>query len=113
MEEEVYHNLLSKYVSNELSLEETDVLLEWLSDHPENEVLLRNFQETWDLTKNYPENFKVDTSAAWFKLRSSLKEVEPPKGMHMVPLKKWMGIIAAFILFAIFIILAFKYFVIG
>jgi len=113
MTEDVYHNLLSRYVSNELSLEETDVLLEWLGERPENEDLLIEFQETWDITTNYPESFRVDTSVAWFKLRSSLREVEAPEGMHVVPVLKWLGIIAAFILFIIFVIMGFKYFVIG
>ena len=65
MSEEKYWNLMSRYLSNELSLEETEELLTWLDDDPARADLLKELQDTWDATKNYPENFNVDTSAGW------------------------------------------------
>ena len=109
MNEDVYLNLISRYVSNDLSLEETEVLLEWLGNNQDREDLLRDFQETWDLTKNYPENFRVDTFAAWMRLRTTIKDVEPQKNVSSIPVLKWVGIVAAFVFLVVVLIIGLKY----
>lgn len=74
MNEENYWNLMNRYLSNELSLREAEDLLEWLNEDTGRADLLRELRDTWDRTKDYPESFKVDTSAAWQKLRSTMKD---------------------------------------
>ncbi|WP_207424706.1 hypothetical protein [Desertivirga brevis] len=110
MSDDVYLNLLSRYVSNELTLQETEELLEWIGDEPEREKLLREFQETWDIAREYPESFRVDTPAAWQRLRHSIKDVPASAARTTVPIKKWVLIIAAFAFLAICLFLLFQYF---
>lgn len=112
-EEDIHLNLLSRYVANEISLDEVDELLQWISEDPEREDLLREFQETWDLAKNYPENFKVDTPSAWVKLRNTVSEVEPSRKINTYLIQKWIAIIAAFAIIAISVILAFRFVYLG
>lgn len=72
MNDDRYWNLMSRYASRDLSIEETEELLEWLGDDPARANLLKEFTDTWDTTKNYPENFEVDTNAGWKKLKSAI-----------------------------------------
>lgn len=99
MSEEKYWNLMSRYLANELSLEETEELLTWLDDDPARADLLKELQDTWDATKNYPENFNVDTSAGWQKLKNLIDEREKPKVRTLSKLA-WIGIAASFLLVA-------------
>ncbi|WP_207536267.1 hypothetical protein [Desertivirga arenae] len=112
MSEEAYHNLLSRYLSNELTLQETEDLLEWIGNDPDKEKLLRDFQETWDLAKDYPESFRVDTPAAWQRLRHSIKDISAPAATTTIPVNKWIVIAAAFIILIVGLILVFQYFLV-
>lgn len=85
MGEEKYWNLMNKYLSNELSLDETNDLLEWLDCDPARADLLKELQEIWDKTKDYPENFKVDTRAAWHKLTNNIKAQEKKQQRSLMP----------------------------
>lgn len=107
MSEEKYWNLMSRYLSNELSLEETEELLTWLDDDPARADLLKELQDTWDATKNYPENFNVDTSAGWQKLRTLIDEQERPK-VRTLSKVAWIGIAASFLLVAFVGFLGYK-----
>ncbi|MGX5688101.1 anti-sigma factor [Arcticibacter tournemirensis] len=84
MGEEKYWNLMNRYLSNELSLKETEDLLEWLDEDPARADLLKELQELWDKTKDYPENFKVDTRAAWHKLTNNIRAREK-KQQNVMP----------------------------
>ncbi len=86
MGEEKYWNLMNRYLSNELSLDETNDLLEWLDRDPARTDLLKELQEIWDKTKDYPENFKVDTRAAWHKLTNNIKAQEKKQQRNPMPL---------------------------
>ncbi len=100
MSDEKFWGLMSRYVCGELSLKETEELLEWLGDDPARADLLKEFQDTWDRTKNYPENFKVDTRAAWQKLRTSIS-VEPPKpNVKTIGFNTWIAIATSMVLVA-------------
>jgi len=91
---------MSRYVCGELSLKETEELLEWLGDDPDRADLLKEFQDTWDKTKSYPENFKVDTRAAWQKLRTSIC-VEPPKPkVKTIGFSRWIAVALSAVLVA-------------
>jgi len=108
-DEDVHLNLLSRYVSNEISLEEIEELLQWINEDPEREEILRDFQETWEIAKNYPENFKVDATAAWVRLRNTMTEPEPPKKINTRLIKKWIAAMAIFAMFMIGLIWGFKH----
>ncbi len=90
-----YWNLMSRYLSNELSLQETEELLEWLDEDPVRTSLLRELQDTWDKTRDYPVNFKVDTRAAWQNLKSNFKPEEREKKVSLLTPLRLAGIIAS------------------
>lgn len=99
---------MSRYVSNELSLEETEELLEWLGDDPVRAELLKELQDTWDKTKNYPENFKVDTRAAWQKLRSTIAVEETDNKVRKIDSFRWIKIAAMVLLTLTIGVLSYK-----
>ena len=109
-DEDVHLNLLSRYVANEISLAEVEELLQWISEDPDREDLLRDFQETWDIARSYPENFKVDTPSAWVKVRNTISEAEPARKINPSLARKWITIIVVFAMMVIGVILAFKLF---
>ncbi|WP_256014039.1 FecR family protein [Desertivirga xinjiangensis] len=108
MSDEKYWNLMSRYVSNELSLEETEELLEWLGDDPVRAELLKELQDTWDKTKNYPENFKVDTRAAWQKLRSTIAVEKTDDQVRRIDSFRWIKIAAMVLLVLTIGVLSYK-----
>jgi hypothetical protein len=67
-----YRNLISKYIADDLSLEDTEELLEWLNQDPANDALLKEMQGVWDKTRDYPEKLSVDTQNAWLKVKRSI-----------------------------------------
>lgn len=68
--------LIQKFISGNAINEERRILKEWMERHPENNKLVEDLQEIWDLTP--PENFEVDIQSAWFELqnRRQNKELE-------------------------------------
>lgn len=70
---------MGKYVSNCITLEETEELLEWLGDDPVRAAVLKDFQDTWDKSRHYPSEIKVESTTA-LKQRKSvvLSACQPP-----------------------------------
>lgn len=97
MSDNRYWDLMSRYVSRDLSIEETEELLAWLGDDPERANMLKEFTDTWDATKNYPEDFEVDTKAGWNRLKNSLAVEEKVKPISAYTL---IGLAASFLLVA-------------
>lgn len=97
MNDDRYWDLMSKYVSRDLSIEETEELLTWLDDDPERANMLKELTDTWAVTKNYPENFDVDTQAGWNRLKNALGVEEKAKPISAYTL---IGVAASLILVA-------------
>ena len=72
MEDQKYLILINRYLSNQLSLNEIDELLSWLSADKDREELFKELGEAWERVKNYPENFTVDTKEGWKRLKSAI-----------------------------------------
>ncbi len=110
MEEEKYWLLMSRYLSNELTLEETTELLNWIEEKPERTELLQQLQSAWDKTAVYqeePAHFNVDT--AWHKVAEKLTVVAQPPAKKKISFL-WFKV-AAMLLIALNIgWLAFKYY---
>lgn len=71
MNDEQYWNLICRYLADDLSIEETDELLQWLDEDPSRGELLTELQEAWDKSKSYPSNIFVDTNGALLRVKSS------------------------------------------
>ncbi|WP_207427772.1 FecR family protein [Pedobacter sp. SYSU D00535] len=97
MSDEKYWNLMSRYLSNDLTLEETEELLEWMNDDPSRADLLKELQDTWDKTRNYPENFKVDTRAGWQKVRTAIEVQKRGPKVRKFSTIHWLGLAASVI----------------
>ncbi|MFD2162583.1 FecR family protein [Paradesertivirga mongoliensis] len=108
MTEEKYWNLMSRYLSNDLSIEETDELLAWLGDDPARADLLKELQQTWDATKNYPEDFHVDTKAGWQRLKASINVSEKIVELRPRNSMRWLSIAASLILISVAVFFGYK-----
>ena len=70
--EEKYWDLISKYLSNNITLDETDELLKWLDEDPDRSVLLNDLQRSWEKTQAY-QTPEFNTDAAWQKVSDTLQ----------------------------------------
>lgn len=97
-EEDKYWILLSRYLANDLSLDETDELLAWIEADPERITLLQQAQSAWDKSKNYQNDVSaVNTDAAWLKVKNKLNDQKPAKTVNLQNYK-WMAIAASLII---------------
>jgi len=108
MAEEKYWNLMSRYLSNDLSLSETEELLAWLDEDPARADLLKELRDTWDATQNYPDDFVVDTEAGWKKLKSAI-DVQEKAQVRSIGTFSWIGIAASLLLITFAGILGYQY----
>lgn len=86
MEEDKYWLLMSRYLSNEITLEETDELLRWIEEDPERTVLLQQLQTSFEKTTSYAGgDYAFDANIAWKKVSSKLvdEKTEPLKKTKM------------------------------
>ncbi|HET8828200.1 MAG TPA: FecR domain-containing protein [Pelobium sp.] len=101
-EEDKYWVLITRYLSNELSDAETDVLLEWISDKPERTELLQQMQSAWEQSNTYlaNEKYQINTDEAWKKIESRLfKEDKKPAKVVAFKSYKWLRIAVSLVLF--------------
>ena len=73
MDQDKYWDFMSRYIAGSLSLEETEKLLQWLNEDPAHEVLFAELQQIWDKSRNFPDDFSVNTQAAWQKVKLRIK----------------------------------------
>lgn len=66
-------NLMGRYIADRLSLEEATELLEWLNADPAREIDLKEMQDVWDKSRDYPEILNIDTQSAWVKVKRSVQ----------------------------------------
>ncbi len=100
MQSDLYRNLISKYIADKLTPEDTEELLEGLNKDQELENKLREMQGVWDKTRDYPEKLNVDTQAAWLKVKRSVSGSNPVKlrkkpGFFSVIIKTWSSYLQA------------------
>ena len=84
IEDEKYWGLLGRYLSNELSLEETNELLSWIEQDPSRVELLQELQASWDQAIHYKnresEYFNVDL--AWQKVSAKIENHQTKRTIH-------------------------------
>lgn len=70
-----YLELVSKYLSGNISQAERSTLLSWAESSPENKAFFDEIIQLWSISGTYEEpEFEVDTEAAWLKLEPLLDE---------------------------------------
>lgn len=63
---------MGRYLADDVSLEETEILLQWLNEDSSRSEILKELQEAWDTSKPYPEKFYVDKEVALLKVRRTI-----------------------------------------
>ena len=96
--------LIQRYVTGNATIEESHRIKQWMFRNPENEKLIRDLEEIWNLTPE--EDFDIDVQQAWNQFRLRKKKVARILQLHTAPEKKSYAIYhvvraAAFILVAV------------
>jgi transmembrane sensor len=87
-----YTGLIAKYLKNEISEFEKNLLLEWVEEDSENKKLFLQISRTWALSSPGPENPTFDIGRAWNKVKHELHgisvraEVEGATEAKVVPI---------------------------
>lgn len=71
-----YRNLITRYLSGELSSRDTDKLLEYLEKDPQADHLFYQLSDIWEMARSYPDHFTVNTPRAWEKVRGHIQLYE-------------------------------------
>ena len=108
-EDEKYWVLMSRYLSNELSSDETDELLFWIEQDPSRAELLQELQSSWDKAAHYKNHNTqyFDVEEAWQKVSLKIEKEEKPKEVIKLSWLKYAAIIIALLNVSWF---SFKYF---
>jgi len=67
-----YWNLITKYLTGEISPEENDELLQWIDEKSANKELLKKAESLWELSGKYNFDFKPDTNRDWEELKAKI-----------------------------------------
>ena len=67
-----YLDLISKYLSNNITLAETDELLRWVDEDSKHADILKEYQEAWERSQLYDSTFEPDIAVAWQKVQGRL-----------------------------------------
>lgn len=110
MEEDKYWLLMSRYLTNEITLEETDELLMWIDEDPKRIELLQQLQDDWGKSDVYGEAEEAfDTHVAWQKVSARIDQaIEKPKSK--VRYLYWAKIAALFLIVFNFGWFGFRYY---
>jgi transmembrane sensor len=78
--------LIQRYVTGNATTEESHRIEQWMTRNPENEKLIRNLEEIWNLTPE--DDFEVDVQKAWNQFQSRKNKRAPVLQLHTTPEKK-------------------------
>ncbi|HEY0666702.1 MAG TPA: FecR domain-containing protein, partial [Sphingobacteriaceae bacterium] len=111
--EERYLELIGKYLSNNITLAETEELLEWVNSDTKHADILKDLQETWERSHLYRNDFEPDTVAAWQKIQGRLNtklDVDDntlhshhlkSQGVTITPMVRYLALAAALLIFSV------------
>ncbi|WP_170254671.1 FecR domain-containing protein [Phaeodactylibacter luteus] len=92
-----YHDLIGRYLADEISAEERVVLRKWVEAQPSNQAFFEEARQLWQITAAYEdEPFSEGRQAAWAKLQSRIDSGSP--GGRIVPMqgrRNWLRYAAA------------------
>lgn len=87
-----------RYVTHDLSLLETEELMDWVGDVPERIALLQDIQETWDKTRNYPVSVGKNGQLVWNNFKLSVMEPSQPERFRVFKRLRYLLIAAVCLL---------------
>lgn len=86
---ETYEEMIGKYLAKELSPSESEELMKWANERPENQRLFEHIQSTWTMAGlATSEEFSPNVEAAWTKvqLRIHKGQVANERGAKVIKL---------------------------
>lgn len=86
---ETYEEMIGKYLAKELAPSESEELMKWVNERPENQRLLEHIQSTWTMAGlATSEEFSPNVEAAWTKvqLRIHKGQVANERGAKVIKL---------------------------
>lgn len=111
--EERYLELIGKYLSNNITLPETEELLEWVNKDSKNADILKDLQEVWERSQLYDGNFEPDTVVAWQKIQGRLDKKFDVDGTEsenqhlkpgwftLTPMVRYLALAAVLLIFSV------------
>ena len=108
-----YLDLISKYLSNNITLAETDELLRWVDEDSKHADILKEYQEAWERSQLYDSTFEPDIAVAWQKVQGRLNRQadfgspsaasmeRQPGRFKTVPLITYLAAAAALLIFLV------------
>lgn len=91
-------NLIAKHLSGNTSVEESDLLQEWIKLAPENEILFKEAKAIWNGSANVYEENDFDSRAEWEKLKERINGSEPTEKGGIVRRLNWLKVAAVVLL---------------
>jgi transmembrane sensor len=70
-----YIELITRYLSNETTVDEAEILAEWLTRDPENLKQFNEFQKSWEIIEKARME-QLDVDAAWAKLERKIRGLQ-------------------------------------
>lgn len=103
VEDDKYWILLSRYISGELSSEETETLFIWINADSDRIVLLEDLKSAWDKSETYQKNNteSIDVDKAWLKIKGKLSQDTQPVKVIKFQKFKWLSIAASLMIFCL------------
>ncbi len=93
---EYLSSLILKYLKNEITDKEQQILNEWLEESPDNKSLLESFRQTANVEQDIDQLRSVDVNAQWERFNANIGHDQPKK----LRLAKWWPRVAAVLLVA-------------
>lgn len=97
MEEQDYLELVGKYLSDSISPEEEEQLMQWVTDAPSNQKFFEEMLKLWSLSEYYNQpDFEAGKEEAWFNITAKVGAVS--KRVRLRSLRPLLGYAAAMLL---------------
>ncbi len=93
---EYLSSLILKYLKNEITDKEQQILNEWLEESPQNKALLESFRQTTKVEQDIDQLRNVDVNAQWERFNANIGRSQSKK----LRLSKWWPRVAAVLLVA-------------
>ena len=71
---ERYWELISKYLSGNITLPEVEELMQWVDKDNEHADMFKELQQVWEKSQTYGQDFDPDTTLAWDNVQQRLKK---------------------------------------
>lgn len=93
---EYLSSLILKYLKNDITEKEQQILNEWLEESPNNKSLLESFRQTAKVEQDIDQLRSIDVNAQWERFNANIGNSQPKK----LRLAKWWPRVAAVLLVA-------------